>query len=514
MRFLIPYLLVFLSCFFACTSDMPMNKNLPKTNSDYRAESHRPLFHFTPDSMWMNDPNGMVYYEGEYHLFYQYYPDSTVWGPMHWGHTISKDLVHWERLPIALYPDSLGYIFSGSAVVDWKNTSGFGVDDNPPMIAIFTHHLAEGEKAGANDFQYQSIAYSNDRGRTWTKYAENPVLKNPGIKDFRDPKVIWHEASEKWIMVLAAFDRIKIYSSTNLKSWTFESDFGEGFGAQGRPWECPDLFPLLVEDTDETKWVMLVSIGKGASNGGSGTQYFVGDFDGKTFTSDYPPEQTLWVDWGKDNYAGVTWSDVPAQLGERIFIAWMSNWQYAQKVPSERWRSAMTIPRSLTLRSTESGVRLFSNAVSGLESLRKSSHTIELGDRPMRLPSLAELDLTFDNAVEEDILLRLSNNLGESIIFGYDARVESFFVNRNNAGKMDFSEDFGGKHYAERLLKDEIIKMHIFIDRSSIEILADEGATNLTELFFPSKDFTQLEIATYADLTAGTLYELSSIWND
>ena len=214
------------------------------------SELHRPGFHFTPDSMWMNDPNGMVYYKGEYHLFYQYYPDSTVWGPMHWGHAVSKDMISWEHLPIALFPDSLGYIFSGSAVIDWKNTSGLGKNNEPPFVAIFTHHNMKGEKAGSNDFQYQSIAYSNDKGRSWTKFEGNPVLPNHDkLKDFRDPKVIWHKKSQKWIMVLAARDKVKIYSSPDLKKWKFESDFG--IKNDNRSWECPDLFPINGEGTEE-----------------------------------------------------------------------------------------------------------------------------------------------------------------------------------------------------------------------------------------------------------------------
>ena len=221
-------------------------------------EPHRPQFHFTPDSMWMNDPNGLVYFDGEYHLFFQHYPGDIVWGPMHWGHAVSKDLIHWEHLPIALYPDSLGYIFSGSAVIDWKNTSGLQQGSAPPMIAIFTHHNMEGEHAGANDFQYQSIASSNDRGRSWTKYAGNPVLKNPGIRDFRDPKVIWYEEGQEWIMVFAAHDRVMFYSSPDLINWTKESEFGEKTGAHGGVWECPELFPITF--SGEIKWVLLVSI--------------------------------------------------------------------------------------------------------------------------------------------------------------------------------------------------------------------------------------------------------------
>lgn len=250
------------------------------------AEKYRPLFHFTPKEKWMNDPNGMVYHKGEYHLFYQYHPESMVWGPMHWGHAVSKDLVHWTHLPIALYPDSLGMIFSGSAVVDKNNTTGFGTPGNPPLVAIFTYHHAEREKEGKNDFQTQGIAYSLDKGRSWTKYERNPVIGNMGVRDFRDPKVFWHEETKKWVMVLVAGDHAELYGSPDLKTWTKLSEFGKEFGAHGGVWECPDLFPLTVEGEETKKWVMIININPGAPNGGSGTQYFLGDFDGKVFSCD------------------------------------------------------------------------------------------------------------------------------------------------------------------------------------------------------------------------------------
>ena len=277
--------IIFLSGCKKDQKDQPQ-EDQTKTMSNYYTEPHRPQFHFSPEKMWMNDPNGMVYFEGEYHLFYQYYPDSTVWGPMHWGHAFSKDLVHWEHLPIGLYPDSLGYIFSGSAVVDWDNTSGFGTNGQPPLIAIFTYHNIEGERAGKNDFQTQAIAYSTDKGRTWIKFEGNPVVPNPGIRDFRDPKVIWHAHTKQWIMVFAAWDHVKIYGSSDLKTWTHLSDFGKNWGSHGGVWECPDLFPMKVEGNQEEKWVLLVSINPGAPNGGSGTQYFIGHFDGTKFSID------------------------------------------------------------------------------------------------------------------------------------------------------------------------------------------------------------------------------------
>jgi len=230
------------------------------TLTGYYKEQYRPRFHFSPEANWMNDPNGMVYLDGEYHLFYQYYPDSTVWGPMHWGHAVSTDLLRWKHLQVALYPDSLGYIFSGSAVVDTKNTSGLGSETNPAMIAIFTYHNPEAERAGNKTFQNQGIAFSTDKGRTWIKYSGNPVLRNPGIRDFRDPKVFWHDPTGRWIMILAVQDRVHFYSSPNLLNWTFESEFGKGIGAHGGVWECPDLFLLKIEGSEISKWVMFISI--------------------------------------------------------------------------------------------------------------------------------------------------------------------------------------------------------------------------------------------------------------
>lgn len=257
----------------------------------------------------MNDPNGLVFNQGVYHLFYQYYPEDIVWGPMHWGHAVSEDLVHWKHKPIALYPDEHGYIFSGSAVVDKNNTSGFGENGEAPLVAIFTYHSKEGEEAGRMDFQTQGVAYSLDNGNTWNKYEGNPIIQNDGIKDFRDPKVFWHESSQSWILTLVAGDHAKFYTSKNLKDWTYLSDFGKSQGAHGGVWECPDLFPLQVDGSEEEKWVLIISINPGAPNGGSGTQYFVGDFDGKVFTSNQ--KEPKWLDYGTDNYAGVTYNNVP-----------------------------------------------------------------------------------------------------------------------------------------------------------------------------------------------------------
>jgi fructan beta-fructosidase len=479
--------------------------------------------------MWMSDPNGMVYYDGEYHLFYQHNPIDNVWGPMHWGHAVSKDLVHWEHLPIALYPDSLGTIFSGSAVIDWNNTSGLGSAGSPPMIAIFTHHNHELEDKGSNLFQYQSIAYSLDKGRSWEKYEDNPVLKNPGIRDFRDPKVIWYPENQVWIMVLAAWDRILIYSSPDLLTWKMESEFLADKSPDEGVWECPDLFPLKVEEKE--KWVLVVSVGRGGPNGGSGTRYFVGDFDGHRFTALSGADKVLWLDWGKDNYAGVTWSDVPAEDGRRIFLGWMSNWEYANLVPTEKWRSAMTLPRELKLISRRNGYLLASSPVEELVALRGDpihldpvpiSDSLHLkgleGIPPSQYEISLELELPVDSgsASPAEMGLVFGNDVGQSLKISLHPDEERLEIDRSTSGKNRFSEEFGGIHVAPfELTGSNYIKLHLFLDRSSIELFVNDGGLVMTELFFPHEDFSQITL--YAsggefNLRQGTIYPLIRTW--
>jgi fructan beta-fructosidase len=491
------------------------------------AEQYRPQFHFSPDSMWMNDPNGMVYYEGEYHLFYQFHPFDNVWGPMHWGHAISTDLVHWEHLPIALYPDSLGTIFSGSAVIDRNNSSGLGSSENPPMVAIFTHHNQALADTGSELFQYQSIAYSLDKGRSWTKYPGNPVLPNPGIRDFRDPKVSWYAEGNNWIMTLAAQDRIMFFSSPDLISWTLESEFGAHTGAHGGVWECPDLFPMEIRG--EEKWVLLVSINPGGPSGGSATQYFVGEFDGKHFHNENPGTEALWIDHGKDNYAGVTWSNVPEMDGRRIFLGWMSNWQYANQVPTERWRSAMTLPRELILDWNEAGYFLRSIPVIETEKLRVAQVRLEPGavaDRKDVGPAiddagpLYEIDLVFlcDPNVAEEIEfgIILESEQHEKLIAACNTGAGKVFIARDESGKIDFSEHFPGIHPAPYQVSDAgEIRFHAFIDLSSIELFVDEGKLVMTELCFPESGFDRIHL--YAShesvrLKEGVIYSLNSVW--
>jgi fructan beta-fructosidase len=464
-----------------------------KTADTSIAEQHRPQFHFTPQKGWMNDPNGLVYADGVYHLFYQHYPDSTVWGPMHWGHASSADLVHWEQHPIALAPDTLGYIFSGSIVLDSLNTSGFGDGKIAPMVAIFTYHNMEFEKAGRKDRESQGIAYSLDKGMTWTKYAQNPVLANKGDQDFRDPKVFWHAASKRWIMPLAVGEHLEIFTSENLKNWQKTSDFGKKDGNHGGVWECPDLFPIKADDGSE-KWVLVQNIGRGAIAGGSGTQYFVGNFDGKSFKNDNPPSQTLWMDYGADNYAGVSWFNAPNN--RRIQIGWMSNWDdYATKVPTSTWRSGMTVPRELTLKKTADGFRIFQEPVKEAAILRGNqtqiaSQIIKDSLIISERGSLKELDLSFDlaNSTATEIGFILKNKRNERFIVGYDKARNEVFIDRRLAGKSSFSDKFAKRHTAP-LKNTKTLTIKGLIDVASAEIFFQNGKIAMTDLFFPNEDY-------------------------
>jgi fructan beta-fructosidase len=488
--------------------------------SAYLNESYRPQVHFSPPAKWMNDPNGLVYYEGEYHLFYQYYPDSTVWGPMHWGHAISTDLLHWQHLPVALYPDSLGWIFSGSAVIDWKNTSGLGTAQQPPMVAIFTYHHDGLEKQKRNDFQYQGLAYSTDKGRTWTKYARNPVIPNPGIRDFRDPKVIWSEAHQRWILALAAQDRVFFYTSSNLLDWKKESDFGHDLGAHGGVWECPDLFPMKVQGSNQTKWVLLVSMNPGAPNGGSGTQYFVGDFDGKTFRPD--DTQTRWIDYGKDNYAGVTWGDIPAKDGRRIVLGWMNNWQYAGQIPTDTWRGATTTPRVLRLLPQGQGYALASELVAEWSQLATATEPLEggtiVGERSLgAIDAPSEVELRWQTTAQRQgkFGLILANDQGEQVRIGYDARAKRYFVDNTKNGWNDPGRQFAVESFAPFAHTRDTLMMRLVIDRSSVELFAENGLVVMTHQVFPKAPFSELRVFGQQGavrLQGGEVRKLRSIW--
>nr|WP_321450961.1 glycoside hydrolase family 32 protein [uncultured Carboxylicivirga sp.] len=513
--FLIPMLI------WACSSG---SDEQTESKEKRYTEQYRPQYHFSPDSAWMNDPNGMVYYDGEYHLFYQYYPDSTVWGPMHWGHAVSTDLVHWQHLPIALYPDSLGYIFSGSAVVDWKNTSGLGTQENPPLIAIYTYHNALIAEAGGVDVESQAIAYSLDKGRSWIKYEGNPVIPNDGNRDFRDPNVFWNEDIQKWNLVLSAHDHVQIYSSDNLKDWKYESDFGVDAGGHGGVWECPDLFPLKVDDTDETKWVLIVNINPGGPNGGSATQYFTGEFDGCKFTAD--TKETKWLDWGHDNYAGVTWADVPKEDGRRIFMGWMSNWDYAQVVPTKKWRSAMTLPRVLSLVKKKDEFIVRSTPVEEINKIintetvisnqvKSISDEVLLNTKGINLnQSHLVFDFELGDSIPHEFGIILENNLNEQIKFGYVDSTKQFQFDRTQSGNLSFSEKFAHISTAP-YQTGSTLNLEIFIDAASMEIFVDNGDLVMTEIFFSTQPFSKLKIFSNGQaisMTYSQLAEIKSIW--
>ncbi len=516
-----PFILTVTLLLAACTeTPKPGAEALASAKPSYD-EPHRPQFHFTPAEAWMNDPNGLYYLDGVYHMSYQYYPDSTVWGPMHWGHATSTDLVHWQEQPIAIYPDSLGYIFSGSAVVDTRNTSGFGRDSVPPVVAVFTQHDPLALEAGRTDFQNQSLAYSPDQGRSWQKYAGNPVLRNDtGIQDFRDPKVIWHGESNQWVMALAVYDRVRFYGSPNLKDWAYLSEFG--IPGDTRLWECPDLFPLRMPGSRELKWVLLVSIQKDGPTGGTGTSYFVGDFDGTTFRAN--PAAQQWLDYGADNYAFVTFDHAQVGWGQRLGIGWMSNWQYAQQVPTHPWRSAMTLPRMLELGQNGDTYFLKALPVPAVSSLWSSETTLpaEIDDglevTGAFSPSQCELalDMDLEQTTAEIFGCTLSNEAGEHLVIAFHRLENKVVVDRSNSGPRGFSDEFyKGPHTAPLDFSRAGLDLRIFFDRASAELFADGGRLNLTEIFFPQSPYTRMRLWTRGGkwvLQDGKVYGLDSIW--
>ena len=464
-----------------CCKEMKLSDTFDTGNR----EKFRPTYHFSPLYGWMNDPNGMVYKDGEYHLFYQHNPYGSKWGNMHWGHAISKDLINWEHRPDAITPDALGTIFSGSAVVDTDNTAGFGAG---AIVAIYTQN---------SDRQVQSIAYSTDNGRSFTKYENNPVLTSDA-RDFRDPKVFWHKETQRWIMLLAVGQEMQIFSSSNLKDWAFESSFGEGQGAHGGVWECPDLFELPVDGTNEKKWVLLCNLNPGGPFGGSATQYFVGTFNGKEFVNE-SPSQTKWMDWGKDHYATVTWSDAPDN--RRIAIAWMSNWQYANDVPTSQYRSPNSVPRDLSLFTVDGETYLQSAPSPELLALRdvskKRSFKVN-GTRTIKemIPGNGgayEIELTIENQHADVIGFRLYTDKGEEVDMQYDMKEKKFSMDRRKSGDVGFNENFPMLTWtAIESGKDEL-KLRLFVDKSSVEAFGDGGRFVMTNQVFPSEPYTHID---------------------
>lgn len=491
-----------------CWSQIQLSDTFDTTNRD----TFRPLYHHTPLYGWMNDANGLVYKDGEYHLYFQYNPYGSVWGNMHWGHSVSRDLVHWEHLPVALARDTMGHIFSGSSVVDLPNTAGYGAG------TIVSFYTSASDKNG----QIECMAYSKDNGRTFTKYEKNPVLTPfDGLKDFRDPKVFWYEPQQKWVMIVSADKEMRFYSSKDLKDWTYMSAFGKGYGVQPSQFECPDMVQLPVDGNEgKKKWALIVNINPGCLFGGSATQYFVGDFDGTNFICDTKPEVVKWMDWGKDHYATVCFSNT----GDRVIaVPWMSNWQYANIIPTQQYRSANALPRELTMYSEGKEIYLAVNPVEELAVLRKETKevpafTVESGKEV----SIDTLFAANDGAFEMNIDLttaagrsgfKLMNGKGEYVDIYLDMKDNKLVMDRVHSGIVDFGknavphekeahdnrvknsinyvDDFALATWSP-LPKGKQHTLQIFVDKCSIEIFLDGGKVAMTNLVFPNEPYNRL----------------------
>lgn len=440
---------------FVCWKDIKATNVFDSKNR----EKFRSIYHHTPAYGWMNDPNGMFYKDGVWHLYYQYNPYGSQWENMTWAHSTSTDLIHWKNHGEVIQPDALGTIFSGSSVVDKENTAGFGKD---AVVAFYT-------SAGAA--QTQSIAYSTDNGETFKKYVNNPILTSD-VPDFRDPNVFWNEEVKQWNLILAAGQQMNIYSSKNLKDWKFESSFGEGYGNHGGVWECPDLLKM------GDKWVLICNINPGGPFGGSATQYFVGSFDGHKFTCESKPEVTKWMDYGKDHYATVSFSNAPD--GRIVVLSWMSNWQYANQVPTQQFRSANGLPRDLGL---------YSYNGEDYVSVKPSPEVFAAFEKKPsgRLQSAAYIEVT---NIKSNASIVLSNDKGERVTMLYDGKNATFSMDRTESGVTDFHSDFKANTVAPT---NGVIKsMQIFIDRCSIEAFDTEGKVAMTNLVFPSKPYDKI----------------------
>ena len=447
---------------FSCWKNMSFSDTFDMKNR----EQYRPVYHHTPAYGWMNDPNGMFYKDGVWNLYFQHNPYGSQWENMTWGHSTSTDLVHWKFQGDPVQPDALGTVFSGSAVVDKENTSGFG---KGAVIALYT---------SAGESQTQSMVYSTDNGKTFTKYEGNPIITS-NVPDFRDPHMFWNEDIKKWNMILAAGQHMEIYISDNLKDWKLESSFGEKYGNHGGVWECPDLMKMKVRGTDKEKWMLICNINPGGPFGGSATQYFIGDFDGHKFTCDSKPEVTKWMDYGKDHYATVTFDNAPA--GRRVAIAWMSNWQYANQVPTLQYRSGNSIPRDLGLFEYKGETYCSVVPSPEMTAARSKKATKVLSESCEMVVNL-----------KGNATITLSNDKGEKVVMRYDAKAETFSMDRTKSGKMDFSNDFAATTKAPTYGK--ISQLRIFIDKSSIEAFDAEGKMAMTNLVFPTKPYNKVTV--------------------
>ena len=472
-----------------CWKRMKLSDTFDLTNR----EKFRPLYHHTPAYGWMNDPNGMFYKDGVYHLYFQHNPYGSTWGNLSWGHSTSTDLVNWEFQGDPVTPDAWGMIFSGSAVVDYENTAGFG---KGAVVAFYT----SARPSQWGDSQSQSIAYSLDNGQTFTKYEGNPVLTSRD-RDFRDPKVFWYAPGKHWVMILAVGQEMQIFSSANLKKWKYESSFGAKQGSHGGVWECPDLIELPIEGTKEKRWVLICNINPGGPFGGSATQYFVGTFDGKKFTNEAPTE-TKWMDWGKDNYATVTFSNAPD--GRVVALGWMSNWQYQTVMPTLQYRGSNTIARDLSLYEQDGELLLKSAPAAEMLEARgekrtfpsfrvKESYTIDKLLEDNR--GAYELEVNIKNSGASRIVLRLSNGKGERVYMHVDTQRRQFVMERSESGLTEFSRDFPAMTVAPVGDTDDI-RLRIYVDRSSIEVFGNEGEYVMTNRVFPSEPYNTLTFET------------------
>ena len=448
---------------FLCWKEMKLSDTFDTANR----EKFRPAYHHTPAYGWMNDPNGMFYKDGVYHLFYQYNPYGSMWENMTWGHSTSKDLIHWEAQPIAIEPDALGDIFSGSCVVDKKNNR---------VVAFYT--------SAGDRMQIQSMAISTDNGKTFQKYKGNPVLTSKE-EDFRDPKCFWNPEIQKWNLILAVGQEMRIYSSSNLTDWTYESSFGltvnkatddvTELGCHDGVWECPDLIKLQVRGTDKQKWLLICNINPGGPYGGSATQYFVGEFDGHKFTCEH--QDTRWMDYGKDHYATVTFDNAPD--GRKIALAWMSNWQYANQVPTKQFRSANSVPRDLDLFEYKGETYCGVTPSRELNTIR--------GNATGKLSSTCEIVVDLKGSTE----IVLSNALGEQVVMKYDEAKETFSMDRTRS-YASFSEAFPVNTVAPTY--GHIKQLRIFVDNCSIEAFDAEGKMAMTNLVFPNEPYNSMKV--------------------
>lgn len=467
-----------------CWKELKLSGSFDMANK----ESFRPVYHHTPAYGWMNDPNGMFYKDGVYHLYFQYNPYGSVWGNMHWGHSTSTDLMHWKFEGCAIVPDAWGAIFSGSCVVDHENTAGFGKE---AVVAFYTSAKA----SPWGDVQSQSMAYSLDNGKTFVKYEGNPILTS-SEKDFRDPKVFWYAPGKHWVMMLAVGQHMEIYSSVNLKEWKKESEFGAMQGAHGGVWECPDLVEIPVEGTREKKWVLICNLNPGGPFGGSAAQYFVGSFDGKKFVNE-SPTQTKWMDWGKDNYATVTWNNAPD--GRCIALGWMSNWQYANNVPTRQYRSANTLARDLTL--YREGQELYLKSTPSVEVKKArgekvSISSFKVSDKHEVMlfndgQGAYEIEMVIQNAGSSKIGFALLNEKGEKVDMYYDLNRKLFVMDRSESGIVDFSRDFPAVTVAP-VNTDKELTLRLFVDCSSVEAFGEDGKFVMTNLVFPSVPYRKM----------------------